>query len=96
MDDMLQVHDANQPVIFGIRHLSPAGAWHLRELLDKLMPELVLIEGPSDFQRRLCACQIKTLNLLLQLWHIHLNLLYVLYYIHLPDIHLNTSGSLGT
>ena len=53
MDDMLQVHDANQPVIFGIRHLSPAGAWHLRELLDKLMPELVLIEGPSDFSEEI-------------------------------------------
>lgn len=50
---MLQVHDANQPVIFGIRHLSPAGAWHLRELLDKLMPELVLIEGPSDFSEEI-------------------------------------------
>lgn len=35
--------------LFGIRHLSPAGAWHLRTFLDQTEPELVLIEGPSDF-----------------------------------------------
>ncbi len=37
-----------QPYIFGIRHLSPAGAWHLRRFLDEKNPELVLVEGPSD------------------------------------------------
>ena len=36
------------PVYFGIRHLSPAGAWHLRKLLDEIQPRLLLIEGPSD------------------------------------------------
>lgn len=36
-------------LIYGIRHLSPAGAWHLKTLLDRVQPELVLIEGPSDF-----------------------------------------------
>lgn len=35
------------PVLFGIRHLSPAGAWHLLRLLDEKRPRLVLIEGPS-------------------------------------------------
>lgn len=35
--------------IFGVRHLSPAGAWHLRAFLDMHNPKLVLIEGPSDF-----------------------------------------------
>ena len=34
--------------VFGVRHLSPAGAWHLRRYLDQLKPELVLIEGLSD------------------------------------------------
>jgi hypothetical protein len=34
---------------FGIRHHSPAGAWHLREFLDEVRPELILVEGPSDF-----------------------------------------------
>jgi hypothetical protein len=34
--------------IFGIRHLSPAGAWHLERLLEKSNPDLVLIEGPCD------------------------------------------------
>lgn len=37
-----------QPIIFGVRHLSPAGAWHLIKLLNKVRPKLVLIEGPSD------------------------------------------------
>ncbi len=37
-----------QPYIFGIRHLSPAGAWHLTSFLAEKKPKLVLIEGPSD------------------------------------------------
>src|SRR5689334_11770700 len=36
------------PHIFGVRHLSPAAAWHLRQLLDKVRPKLVLIEGSDD------------------------------------------------
>lgn len=36
------------PYIFGIRHLSPAGAWHLTRFLTEKQPKLVLIEGPSD------------------------------------------------
>lgn len=42
-----------QPVFFGVRHLSPAGAWHLRRLLDARKPKLVLIEGPSDLTGQL-------------------------------------------
>ena len=38
-----------KPYYFGIRHLSPAGAWHLRRLLDEKKPRLILVEGPSDF-----------------------------------------------
>ncbi|MFX3632772.1 MAG: DUF5682 family protein [Candidatus Pristimantibacillus sp.] len=34
--------------LFGIRHLSPAGAYHLRQFLDEIQPTIVLIEGPSD------------------------------------------------
>ena len=34
--------------VFGVRHLSPAGAWHLRRYLDRIEPELVLIEGLAD------------------------------------------------
>ncbi len=34
--------------IFGIRHLSPGGAVHLLDFLNKLKPKVVLIEGPSD------------------------------------------------
>lgn len=37
------------PHIFGIRHLSPAGAYHLLNFLDEKKPKLVLVEGPSDF-----------------------------------------------
>ena len=29
---------AEHVIIFGIRHLSPAGAWHLRRLLDEVQP----------------------------------------------------------
>ncbi len=36
------------PVLFGIRHLSPASAFHLRRALDRVNPQLVLVEGPSD------------------------------------------------
>ncbi|MDZ4684283.1 MAG: DUF5682 family protein [Planctomycetaceae bacterium] len=34
--------------VFGVRHLSPTGAWHLRRYLDRVRPELVLIEGLAD------------------------------------------------
>ena len=37
------------PYIFGVRHLSPAAAWHLRRTLDEVRPRLILVEGPSDF-----------------------------------------------
>ncbi len=34
--------------VFGVRHLSPTGAWHLRHFLDALHPRIVLIEGLAD------------------------------------------------
>lgn len=34
--------------VFGVRHLSPMGAWQLREFLDRTRPEIVLIEGLDD------------------------------------------------
>ncbi|WP_240418308.1 DUF5682 family protein [Paenibacillus periandrae] len=34
--------------VFGIRHLSPAGAHHLLSFLDKVKPTAILVEGPSD------------------------------------------------
>ncbi|MCR2802732.1 DUF5682 family protein [Paenibacillus soyae] len=34
--------------VFGIRHLSPAGAHHLLAFLDDINPTAVLIEGPAD------------------------------------------------
>ena len=34
--------------VFGVRHLSPGGAWHLRATLDAVRPKVVLIEGLSD------------------------------------------------
>jgi len=36
------------PHIFGVRHLSPAAGWHLRQLLARVQPSLVLIEGSDD------------------------------------------------
>lgn len=44
---------SREPVIFGVRHLSPAGAFHLRKLMDEVRPRLVLVEGPSDMNGRL-------------------------------------------
>ncbi|MDR0271126.1 DUF5682 family protein, partial [Paenibacillus sp.] len=34
--------------LFGVRHLSPAGAFHVVDYLEQLQPTAVLIEGPSD------------------------------------------------
>jgi hypothetical protein len=34
--------------VFGVRHLSPMGAWQLRAYLDRLQPRVVLIEGLND------------------------------------------------
>ncbi len=34
--------------VYGVRHLSPMGAWQLRAYLDRLRPEIVLIEGLND------------------------------------------------
>ena len=41
------------PVLFGIRHLSPAAAFHLRRALDETRPRLVLVEGPSDLNAQM-------------------------------------------
>lgn len=38
----------NIPYIFGIRHLSPGGAYHLLHFLDEINPTAVLIEGLCD------------------------------------------------
>jgi hypothetical protein len=34
--------------VFGTRHLSPMGAWQLRQYLDRVRPKVVLIEGLTD------------------------------------------------
>lgn len=34
--------------VFGVRHLSPMGAWQLRDYLNQLRPDIVLIEGLND------------------------------------------------
>lgn len=34
--------------VFGVRHLSPGGAWHLRATLDAVRPKVVLVEAPAD------------------------------------------------
>lgn len=33
---------------FGVRHLSPASAYHMYKELEKIKPDIVLIEGPSN------------------------------------------------
>ncbi len=52
----------SEPILFGVRHLSPAGSWHLLELLNQVQPEIVLVEGPSDLTNQLvhiCAKETK-------------------------------------
>jgi len=34
--------------VFGVRHLSPSGAWHLRRYLDRVQPDVVMVEGLHD------------------------------------------------
>ena len=41
---------SGEPVFFGVRHLSPAGAFHLRRLLDDVRPQIVLVEAPADLE----------------------------------------------
>ena len=45
----MKKQNEGKPHIFGVRHFSPAGAYYVREYLDKAKPKIVLIEGPSDF-----------------------------------------------
>ncbi|MGN0695958.1 MAG: DUF5682 family protein [Oscillospiraceae bacterium] len=43
---------------FGVRHFSPACAYYVTEFLDRVKPDVVLIEGPSDLDeliRPLCG-----------------------------------------
>src|SRR5437762_11294269 len=42
------MHPAPTIHVFGVRHLSPGGAWHLRATLDAVRPKVVLIEGLAD------------------------------------------------
>lgn len=42
-----------QAYFFPIRHLSPSASWHLVKFLNKINPDIVLIEGPSDANNQL-------------------------------------------
>ncbi|PYI50317.1 DUF5682 family protein [Paenibacillus flagellatus] len=46
--ERLSAGDGRDVRVFGIRHLSPTGAYRLRAYLDRVRPQLVLVEGPSD------------------------------------------------
>lgn len=39
--------------IFGVRHLSPAGAVHLDAVIDAMKPTAILVEGPADATEQL-------------------------------------------
>ncbi|RAP75818.1 DUF5682 family protein [Paenibacillus montanisoli] len=43
-----RVDGDREPHYYGIRHLSPAGSFHLLALLQEVQPTALLIEGPSD------------------------------------------------
>ncbi|SHM50228.1 DUF5682 family protein [Ruminococcus flavefaciens] len=47
---------------YGVRHLSPACAYYVREFLDRTKPKAVLIEGPSDLSgliEGLCSPRVR-------------------------------------
>ncbi len=47
---------------YGVRHLSPACAFYVREFLDRTQPKAVLIEGPSDLSdliKGLCSPKVR-------------------------------------
>ena len=47
---------------YGVRHLSPACAFYVREFLDRAQPKAVLIEGPSDLSdliNGLCSPKVR-------------------------------------
>lgn len=47
---------------YGVRHLSPACAFYVREFLDRVQPKAVLIEGPSDLSHLidgLCSPKVR-------------------------------------
>ncbi|KPJ57825.1 MAG: hypothetical protein AMS16_00700, partial [Planctomycetes bacterium DG_58] len=46
--DGLVVDDVH---FFGIRHHSPACAWHVEKFIRRVRPRSVLIEGPADMTR---------------------------------------------
>lgn len=51
------------PVIYGVRHLAPAAAHHLRAMLDaaRPRPRLILVEGPSDLNDQMpWLCDART------------------------------------
>ncbi len=49
------------PIFFGVRHLSPAAAYYVRQELEKVRPDMILIEGPSDLNNEMkWFCHPKT------------------------------------
>lgn len=51
VDDGFRAMTSPNPLVFGVRHLSPSASWHLLQLLDQRKPSLVLIEGADDTDR---------------------------------------------
>jgi hypothetical protein len=47
------MEDRKNPFFFPVRHHSPAAARAVCELIERLRPSVVLIEGPSDFNRQI-------------------------------------------
>ena len=47
--------EEKSPVLVGIRHHSPAGAYYIRELLWEKRPDCLLIEAPADFSELIHA-----------------------------------------
>lgn len=48
VEEFLKQLESTAAIYFPIRHHSPACAWHLKQLIEDVRPEAVLVEGPEE------------------------------------------------
>src|SRR5436309_3422687 len=56
--DMTQCGPGTRTVLFPVRHHSPTAAHLVRDLITRLRPAAVLIEGPADFNERIAELDL--------------------------------------
>ena len=48
MEQILRRKEMAEIILLPVRHHSPACAWHIVRMIEKLKPDAVLIEGPEN------------------------------------------------